>query len=304
MARGRMISNSIVNDKDVNSISSDTSRLAFTWLIAFADREGRTYGDPALVRSMLFPRRNDVTAEQVESFIREWARLGLVVWYEAKGDLWISFPNFDRHQPGMRKGREPESLIPSPKSGRIVEVETGEELARQASAIAEELARQTSGTLPEDIRQTSDTREWNGIEEKRTEEKGIGADKPRKPAKARDMHFENLADVCRLTPQDRDWRLLPKTSAGQLNKFAAELRAVGATPEQIVSFGPWWYANDWRGKKAQPPKPADVVKEWTHFVNGANGANGPPGSKRLIQPMLTADEVRAEFERKNPGVQL
>lgn len=114
MANGRMITNLICRDKRVNQLVNDTSRLAFTWLITFADREGRTPGDPAVVRSMVFPRRQDVTIEQMEAFIREWHDLGLVVWYEADDDKWIWFPSFDKNQQGLRKDREAPSKIPQP----------------------------------------------------------------------------------------------------------------------------------------------------------------------------------------------
>jgi len=119
MARGRMITNDIARDRRINDLSSDTSRLAFTWLITFADAEGRTYGDPALVRSMLFPRRSDVSVEQVETFIREWAAAKLILWYEADGDWWICFPAFDKNQPNLRKDREPRSTIPAPECGSL-----------------------------------------------------------------------------------------------------------------------------------------------------------------------------------------
>jgi len=118
-----MISKDITLDKRVNDLSDDTSRLAFTWLITFADREGRTHGDPALLRSLLFPRRIDVSIEQIKSYIKEWQDAGLIVWYESNNDLWIAFPKFDKHQIGMRKDREPESVIPPPPI-----VFTGEEL--------------------------------------------------------------------------------------------------------------------------------------------------------------------------------
>ncbi len=78
MARGRMINSTVCADKKINGLSNDTSRLAFTWLITHADREGRTHGDPAMVRSMLFPRRDDVTVEQMESYIAERVAAGLV----------------------------------------------------------------------------------------------------------------------------------------------------------------------------------------------------------------------------------
>jgi hypothetical protein len=114
MAVGRMINNSITGDKVVNQLSDDTSRLAFTWLITFADCEGRTYGDPAMVRSMLFPRRQDITIEKMTEYIQEWKNLGLIVWYESNGDLWIYFPKFSKNQPGLRKDREAPSRIPIP----------------------------------------------------------------------------------------------------------------------------------------------------------------------------------------------
>ena len=114
MAKGRMINNAIAFDAKIHRLSCDTSRLAFTWLITFADVDGRTYGDPAIVRSMVFPRRTDVTAEDVEKYIIEWQKEGLIEWYERDGDIWIQFPNFDKNQAGLRKDREAPSAIPAP----------------------------------------------------------------------------------------------------------------------------------------------------------------------------------------------
>lgn len=114
MARGRMLSAEISRDKKVNNLSNPWSMLGFTWLIAHLDCEGRTYGDPALVRAIVFPRQPQITVEQMESYIQEWEDAGLIERYEADGDSWISFPNFDKHQPGLRKDRESASTIPAP----------------------------------------------------------------------------------------------------------------------------------------------------------------------------------------------
>ena len=108
--------------------------MAFTWLVAFADKEGRVYGDPALVRSLLFPRRDDISVEDMEAYILEWHSIGLIEWYEAEDDLWICFPNFDKHQVGLRKDREPDSTMPHPDGGTLPEV-----------------VRQLAGSLPEEI---------------------------------------------------------------------------------------------------------------------------------------------------------
>lgn len=138
MAYGRMIVNAITKDKRINQLSDDTSRLAFTWLITFADREGRTYGDPAIVRSMLFPRRDDVSIEQMAAYIREWHKLRLIIWYEVDDDWFIFFPAFDKNQPGIRKEREAASIMPPPPES--------------TSEVTPELVQSNSGNDPEECR--------------------------------------------------------------------------------------------------------------------------------------------------------
>lgn len=112
MARGRFISKEIAIDKKVNSLSSPWSMLAFTWLLTHTDGYGRVYGDPAVVRSIVFPRRPDITVDEVEEFIREWNSLGLINWYEVDGEMYIEFPNFSKHQVGLRIEKEGKSNIP------------------------------------------------------------------------------------------------------------------------------------------------------------------------------------------------
>ena len=114
MANGRFITNAMPADKKVNELSDDTSRMALTWLITFADIEGRTYGDPSVVRSMLFPRRQDISVEKMEEYIREWATFGMIIWYESDGDKWICFTHFDKHQKGLRRDHEAPSKVPTP----------------------------------------------------------------------------------------------------------------------------------------------------------------------------------------------
>lgn len=113
MARGRFLSKEICVDKKVNQLSSPWSMLAFTWLLPHADREGRTYGDPSIVKSLVFPRQDGIiTTEQMEGYIREWDLAHLINWYEVAGDKYIEFPNFEKHQIGLRKEKEPASTIP------------------------------------------------------------------------------------------------------------------------------------------------------------------------------------------------
>ncbi len=153
MAKGRMISKSTAGDRKFNDLPDDTCRLAFLLLVSFADREGRTYGDPKMVRSMIFPRRDDIAIEQIEQYLQNWHDNGMIVRYEAEGDMWIWFPNFEKHQPGMRKEREPASEIPAPPA---------------------EIIRQFSANHPEDFRPEDGLKEGNGIKENGIEGKAGG----------------------------------------------------------------------------------------------------------------------------------
>lgn len=144
MAKGRMINNKIASDKRINDLADDTSRLAFTWLVTFADVEGRTHGDPAMVRSLIFPRRDDVTVKQMSAYIQQWADLGLVIWYEAAGDLWIQFPAFLKNQPGLRPERETPSEIPAPPD--FIPEEGAE-----ADGVMPDGCRSVDGVMPEQI---------------------------------------------------------------------------------------------------------------------------------------------------------
>ena len=122
MARGRFISNAIIIDKQIHDLSSDTCRLAYTWLITLADREGRVIGEPDLLLTQLFPRRlREISPEDIEVFINEWVNAGFIVWYEGEdGDRVIQLVNFEKHQVGMRKIREPISSFNAPEDCRII----------------------------------------------------------------------------------------------------------------------------------------------------------------------------------------
>ena len=113
MARGRMITNEIAKDKIVNNLSCDTCRLFFTWLIPFADVDGRVLADPDLLKAGVFPRRRDVSIEDIEGYLVELHNAGLLIVYGDDSELYAWFPSFEKNQTGLRKDREPQSRIPA-----------------------------------------------------------------------------------------------------------------------------------------------------------------------------------------------
>lgn len=214
MANGRMITNLICRDKRVNQLSSDTGRLAFTWLITFADREGRVPGDPAVVRSMVFPRRQDVTIEQMEEIIREWSEFGLAVWYEAQGDKWIWFPKFDENQKGLRKDREAPSKIPPPTGQTPDQIRDTPDDIRQLSG-------QTPDQIPVKLREENVNRK---------EEKGNP-----QAASASDP-FEEI---------QRAYESKGIIIAGEADiKTITELVNIGATVDDVIAGVEWKAVNN------------------------------------------------------------
>jgi len=121
MARGRFVSKAISLDEKVDALSSDTIRLLFTWLITHLDCEGRMYGDAQTVKSIVFPRRS-MKAQTIEKYLVELEHQGLILRYSAPGGhpssapnkVYLCFPNFEKHQPGLNKDREAQSQIPPP----------------------------------------------------------------------------------------------------------------------------------------------------------------------------------------------
>lgn len=115
MARGRMISKIISLDEKVNALSNDSVRLLFTWLIPHLDCEGRMYGDPQTVKSIVFPQRS-MDVRTMQRYLDELVESRLIQRYVNGGTTYICFPNFKKHQVGLNKSKELPSQIPAPEA--------------------------------------------------------------------------------------------------------------------------------------------------------------------------------------------
>ena len=116
MARGRMLNKTICVSSKIDQLSNDTCRLLATWTIAHLDKRGVYHGHPAVVKSYVFPRRTDVTNEDVEGYLNEMEAVGLIVRFRARGDQWMCWPGFDHNQVGLRGDRERTDFPPPPAS--------------------------------------------------------------------------------------------------------------------------------------------------------------------------------------------
>ena len=113
MPRGRFLSRAISLDEKVNSLSNDTARLLFTWLISHLDCEGRLHGDAVAIKSIVFPRR-PISTRKVENYLKEMEKLQLILRYSVNGNEYLFAPHFEKHQVGLQKSKEAQSQFPPP----------------------------------------------------------------------------------------------------------------------------------------------------------------------------------------------
>ncbi len=106
MARGRMLNKSISESKKFDKLPDDTARLLATWTIAHLDKNGVFYADPIVVKSKIFPRRLDITIQQVSQYLQAMQDVGLIILFEAKDDVWQYWTGFHDEQVGLRPERE------------------------------------------------------------------------------------------------------------------------------------------------------------------------------------------------------
>jgi len=141
MPDGRFLSKTIAHDFELNTVSIEADYL-FTRCIPHLDREGRMPGHPSQVKGITCPMRAELSEMVIDQALEELARAGLVVWYEVEGRPYLEFPGFTPHQKGMRKDREAESRIPSPKVHAAQRITT--------------VLRRDSGPTPEQVGSTPD----------------------------------------------------------------------------------------------------------------------------------------------------
>ncbi len=104
------------------------------------------------------------------------------------------------------------------------------------------------------------------------------AKKPRSAKQqARDAMSNALLELCFDRGPDK-WGTLPSVDQANLGKATTKWLGENVTPDDIQSFGQWWYAEDWRGRKGEPPSLAEIGRQWGKFSkwreNGSRPNNG------------------------------
>lgn len=105
----RLIKESICTSEKINCLSDFHFRM-WAYLITYVDDYGRGDGRIAIIKGRCFPLRDDVTTQNIRDGLKILADAGCIILYQVKGEPFLCFPNWDRHQTVRNK----KSKYPSP----------------------------------------------------------------------------------------------------------------------------------------------------------------------------------------------
>jgi len=93
----RILKESICTSEHIDKLSWFEESLYYR-LIVNCDDYGRFDGRPAVIKSRLFPLKENLTSKSVSDGIRKLASVGLVVLYVFEDAPYLYLPNWDSHQ--------------------------------------------------------------------------------------------------------------------------------------------------------------------------------------------------------------
>lgn len=149
MAKGRFLSKQVGRSKQLASLN-DRERCIFLLLLPHADVEGRLEADVDYLEGVCLTRMG-YTRPQIDDAVKALHKAGLIHLYTVKGERYLAFPKFEKHQLGLRKDREAPSEIPAPPSRRSKSADDGGNTDGDTPATSAEELRSDSGTTPAQV---------------------------------------------------------------------------------------------------------------------------------------------------------
>jgi len=112
IASARSVSQDIIGDKRVNSLSNVWHIVGYHRVILIMDNLGRCEADPHMVKALVFPRNAYMTPARCRRFCYALHEGGLCYLYTARGEQYLQSPSF--HRQTMSGHMERKSLLPAP----------------------------------------------------------------------------------------------------------------------------------------------------------------------------------------------
>lgn len=141
----RIIRGGWVDSEPIDSLSCEAERF-FLRLCLNADDYGRFDARPALLKSQLFPLRENLRSTDIAAWLAECEKTGLVCCYEVAGKRYLLIPKFNQRL-RIKKAKFPDPPVGltddgqmsdtcPPEGEREKEIEGGKEAEAEREAVA------------------------------------------------------------------------------------------------------------------------------------------------------------------------
>lgn len=225
MPHYRKLYTKTVESLDINDMSSDFIRLMWVLLPLKCCREGRGMFSTSWLKSNIFPLRDDVTPEMIESAMQEFINLDMIFPYEVGRGKYFQIKHWFKYQGNTSK--EAPSIYPAPIGS---EVDSSPELVQSNSGVSQtNVEKYPYASASASVSASS----------------------------LAPNEFDDIRNAV-LTVTKLD----PLTIEAQDDKRIEKLFQAGYNAGQVdkcYSPGGFWYEADWRGKKGQPPTVKDIL---------------------------------------------
>ena len=220
----RIIKDSIRTSKSVNALSDFQFRL-WLYLITYVDDYGRGSADAEILKGFVFPRRKSVTEAQIQRGLDDLATTGMIRLYEADGEPYFCFPNWDKHQRIQTK----RSKYPDPEESTVIHRESPPESESKSEYKSESESKQEPREDAFDVF-------WNAYPKK------VGKEAARKAYAKVKVPNEVLLYAIALQKNSQQW----KKDNGQYIPNPATWLNQGRWEDEVQDQAPKTFADMWR----------------------------------------------------------
>jgi len=116
MNQYRLLWTGISRSKRIKNVSGPrwfrlACHLVYTWLLPWADDDGRLLGDPLYILANIIPNEG-LSITEIEKILIELDKVRLIEWYQVDGEKFIQVYGWEEHQ-RIRKDRYKPSIYPA-----------------------------------------------------------------------------------------------------------------------------------------------------------------------------------------------
>jgi len=154
----RIIKDTIHTSEKINELSDFQFRL-WIGLITYVDDYGRGDARPAVIKGLVYPLRDKITAKDIEKGLSELAAVGCICLYIADGKPYLYFPRWEDHQRIQNK----RSKCPEPSDSQNITVSHGDSQENATRAGAESKSEVESEVESEDAPHTRVIEDWKAF---------------------------------------------------------------------------------------------------------------------------------------------